>query len=141
MIKVTCAVIVQHDKVLITQRGEHPEHAFQWEFPGGKVNPGEAAENCISREIKEELNLEIQIVEPLQPVYFDYGFKSIELIPFLCRIKSGEIKLSEHIDFCWEKWPVKNTGSLLKADRQLLMVPANKRLIEKHIWKKVDNAR
>ena len=63
MIQVTCAVIFRNKKVLIARRGEHPHHAFQWELPGGKIKPGESEEHSILREIREELELDLKIVE------------------------------------------------------------------------------
>ena len=104
MIQVTCAVIFRNKKVLIARRGEHPHHAFQWEFPGGKVKLGESEEQSIFREIKEELDVDMEITEQMTPVDFDYGFIKIRLIPFLCFLKDGEITLNDHIDCRWVKW-------------------------------------
>ncbi len=57
MIDVTCAIVRNEDnKVLVVQRGKHSDHPFKWEFPGGKVNPKENPEECIIREIDEELS-------------------------------------------------------------------------------------
>ena len=66
MIDVTCAIIRnEDDEVLIVQRGETTDHPFKWEFPGGKLHPDETEEECIIREIKEELSMEIVIVGKL----------------------------------------------------------------------------
>ena len=70
-----------------------------WEFPGGKIGKSETATDCIKREIMEELEIEVEIQNKLISIKFDYLFKQIELIPFLCSIKSGEIKLNEHEDY------------------------------------------
>lgn len=126
MLKVTCAIIIQQNKILLTQRGEHPEHSFQWEFPGGKIKPGESAEQSIRREIKEELDIDVEVAEKMQPVFFDYGFKRIELLPFYCIIRKGKIKLKEHIAFGWltlSELPGKNLSG---ADRQLLLNVENR---------------
>ena len=61
MIEVACAIIIEKEKVLVTQRSESMPHALKWEFPGGKVKEGETPESCIGREIKEELGLEIRV--------------------------------------------------------------------------------
>ncbi len=58
MLKVSCAIIINKNKILVTQHGEKSEHPFLWEFPGGKINTGETPEECIKREIKEELSVE-----------------------------------------------------------------------------------
>jgi 8-oxo-dGTP diphosphatase len=132
MIKVTCAIIVQNGKILLTQRGKHPHHPYQWEFPGGKLKPGESEEECIRREIKEELNIDVKVVERMYPVKHNYNFKEIELIPFVCIKKSGEMKLSEHIDFKWMKWDEIENEYVSDADKMLLKNPANRRLLGKY---------
>ncbi len=104
MLKVTCALIVKGNDILLTQLGRGSSHPFQWEFPGGKIIPDESAEECIKREIMEELDINIEVNAVLEPVFHDYGFSKIQLIPFLCKIKSGEIKLNEHINFRWKNW-------------------------------------
>ncbi|MBK6285706.1 MAG: NUDIX domain-containing protein [Draconibacterium sp.] len=61
MIKVTCAIIIKNGRILVTQRKANSSHPLNWEFPGGKLNSGETLEYCIIREIKEELDIEIEI--------------------------------------------------------------------------------
>lgn len=68
----------------------------KWEFPGGKIEAGETEEDCIVREIKEELHIEIDLGERLHSTVHHYPTRSIELIPFLAEYRSGEILLSEH---------------------------------------------
>ncbi len=97
MITVTCALIVVDNKLLITQRGKHTSNAGFWEFPGGKVHAGESYAQCIVREIKEELAIDIV---PLQQLP---AFNSeIKLIPFICNGFEGVITLREHqsAQFC-----------------------------------------
>lgn len=77
-------------------------HPLKWEFPGGKVEEGESLEECLHREIQEELELEIRILERLPAVEQDYGAKRIQLIPFRCEILAGEPQLHEHHAVCWE---------------------------------------
>jgi 8-oxo-dGTP diphosphatase len=95
-IDVTCAVISFNDKILVVQRSENMKLPLKWEFPGGKMELGESDEDCIVREIKEELNIEIELLSRLQPTNYIYPNMSIQLIPFLARFRSGIIKLSEH---------------------------------------------
>lgn len=101
MIDVTCAIIVEGDKILVTQRSERMSLPLKWEFPGGKIEENETAENCILREIKEELNLEIEIITRLESKKFDYPTFSINLIPFISKYLSGIINLNEHKDYKW----------------------------------------
>jgi 8-oxo-dGTP diphosphatase len=98
-IQVTCAIILLNNKVLVVQRSEAMSLPLKWEFPGGKIEKGETAENCIKREIKEELNIEIELMSRLSPSIFDYPNFSIELIPFRANYKDGDIKLAEHKQF------------------------------------------
>jgi 8-oxo-dGTP diphosphatase len=102
MIDVTCAIIRNEDnKILIVQRGETSDHPFKWEFPGGKITPEETEEECIFREIAEELSMEIVIVAKLPVVQHNYGFKQIRLIPFICDTLDEIPFLSEHLAYKW----------------------------------------
>lgn len=103
MLQVTCAIILNGDKVLVTQRSEKMSFPLKWEFPGGKIEMGETAENCLMREINEELKIIISILEELIPVQYPYDSFTINLIPFVAKYESGEIHLSEHKAFKWLK--------------------------------------
>ncbi|MFC3417384.1 (deoxy)nucleoside triphosphate pyrophosphohydrolase [Algoriphagus hitonicola] len=98
---VSCALIVQNQQVLAVKRSVGMDLAGYWEFPGGKVETGENPEQCLIREIKEELDLIVELISDLTPSVFDYPGKRIQLIPFLVRIKSGEILLKEHEGAVW----------------------------------------
>ena len=74
---------------------------LKWELPGGKIEPNETAENCLMREIKEELDIEIEIVKKLAPNKHTYPLITIFLLPFICRHVTGEIQLKEHANFKW----------------------------------------
>jgi 8-oxo-dGTP diphosphatase len=102
MLIVTCAIIRnEENKVLVVQRGEATDHPFKWEFPGGKLATAETAEDCIIREVEEELSMEIVICSRLPKVEYDYGHKQIALLPFICDTLNELPVLSEHIDFKW----------------------------------------
>ena len=102
MINVTCAIIRnEDDEVLVVQRGESTDHPLKWEFPGGKINPGEKDTDCIIREIDEELSMDIVIVAQLPSVEHDYGHKHIRLIPFVCDTLDELPVLSEHVAYRW----------------------------------------
>lgn len=135
MIQVTCALIIDRGKVLLTQNNKNSDHPFQWEFPGGKVKPRESEEQCICREINEELELEIRVVEPLFAVKHDYGFKKIRLIPFVCSISSGTIKLNNHYKKEWVEIGKLKTVDFSEADKRLIEIPENKKMLEKYFRK------
>ena len=102
MIQVSCAIITNAQKqVLVTQRSPLMPLPLKWEFPGGKIEENETAEECLIREIKEELNIDIEITGSLSPNDHQYPDKLIRLIPFICRQKIGEIVLKEHADYKW----------------------------------------
>jgi 8-oxo-dGTP diphosphatase len=101
MIDVTCAIILFENKILVTQRSDKMNLPLKWEFPGGKIEQNETPEDCLQREIKEEINIEIEILEKLDTQYFDYGTFSINLIPYVVNYISGKISLTEHKTFKW----------------------------------------
>jgi 8-oxo-dGTP diphosphatase len=96
LIDVTCAIILFDDKILVTQRSEQMKLPLKWEFPGGKLEINESVEECIIREIKEEINIEVAITRKMSNSIFDYGDFKINLIPFVADYVSGKIILSEH---------------------------------------------
>ncbi|MCP4311718.1 MAG: (deoxy)nucleoside triphosphate pyrophosphohydrolase [Bacteroidetes bacterium] len=101
MIEVTCAIIIENNLVLATQRSDEMPHPLKWEFPGGKLKHEETPEVCIVREIREELGVEVEVDRRLPHVEHHYGSRSVRLIPFLCTILQGEIHLSEHMEYRW----------------------------------------
>ncbi len=96
MINVTCAIIYFGSKILVTQRSKEMKLPLKWEFPGGKLELGESEDSCIKREIKEEINIEIELLSKLTNTIHDYGEFQVNLIPFIARHISGEIILTEH---------------------------------------------
>jgi 8-oxo-dGTP diphosphatase len=102
MTDVTCALIRNDEGlVLAVRRGPAMDNAGKWEFPGGKTKPGEDHEDCIIREIGEELGISVVISGRLDPVEHDYGARQIRLIPFLCDTLSYKPVLSEHDEYRW----------------------------------------
>jgi 8-oxo-dGTP diphosphatase len=135
MIQVTCALIIRDGKVLITQNGDNSDHPFKWEFPGGKRIEGESRKQCILREIEEELELKIEIIEVMFPVEHDYGTKTIKLIPFVCSIKSGKLKLNNHLAKKWIGFNQIFEIDFLEADKKLLSLDKNREILKKHTRK------
>jgi 8-oxo-dGTP diphosphatase len=112
VIGVTCALIIDdQNRVFAAQRSTAMSLPLKWELPGGKVEANETAEQCLVREVKEELNIEIEIIEELAPNTHAYPSITIKLIPFICKHIKGEITLKEHINFKWL-----NTNELLDLD-------------------------
>ncbi|CAM4247351.1 (deoxy)nucleoside triphosphate pyrophosphohydrolase [Gillisia hiemivivida] len=102
ILKVSCAIIEMEGKILCAQRSEIMKLPLKWEFPGGKKEKNESYKECLKREIKEELDLEIEIVERLPS--FTYRFlnkERIKLIPFRCKALSRDINLTEHQEIKW----------------------------------------
>jgi 8-oxo-dGTP diphosphatase len=99
--RVACAIIERDGKVLAVQRSERMKLPLKWEFPGGKIKQGESPEQCVVREVSEELNVQITTVQSLPSVSYDYSDFSVTLYPFICTIVSGEITLSEHKTLLW----------------------------------------
>lgn len=102
-IPVVCAVIERENRVLIARRPAHKHLGLKWEFPGGKVEPGELPEAAILREIQEELGCSIVIVRPLPSFLHDYRTVVIEMIPFIVRLapESTEPAVTEHSELVW----------------------------------------
>ena len=127
LIKVTCAIILDKGKVLAALRSRQMCQSWKWEFPGGKIDEGETAEECVRREIDEELSVQISIHHKLTPVVHSYPDKTIELIPFVCSITDGELNAVEHEKVSW--FSPDELSSLNWADADL---PVMQEFLEKH---------
>lgn len=102
MLQVTCAIIENNGKILCAQRSEKMELPLKWEFPGGKIEANESIEACLKREIREELGIEIDILEQLPSFKHRYSVNlSVELFPFRCKALRKEIHLTEHKQIKW----------------------------------------
>jgi 8-oxo-dGTP diphosphatase len=99
--QVTCAIIINEGRILAALRSRQMSESWKWEFPGGKIDEGESAEECIKREINEELDVKIDITERLPSVIHFYPRKTIELIPFICSISNGTVHAVEHEKVSW----------------------------------------
>lgn len=99
-IQVVASIIHQDGKILATQRG-YGEYKGLWEFPGGKMEPGETEEQAIIREIREELNVEIGVEKKVCTVEYDYPTFHLVMHCFWCHIRSGALELKEHQSARW----------------------------------------
>ncbi len=120
-IEVAAAVIQNGGKIFATQRG-YGEFKDGWEFPGGKMESGETPKQALIREIKEELNVEIEVGDLVATVEYDYPQFHLTMHCFMCTVKSGDLILKEHEA---AKWLTKE--NLDSVD----WLPADKGVIEK----------
>lgn len=96
MKEVTAAIIRDGDKILICQRGADDECALLWEFPGGKREDGETLEQCIIREIYEELELEIRVLGVFTESTYHFNGKEIHFTVYNAEVIGGSLKLNVH---------------------------------------------
>lgn len=118
-IDVAAAIIVDGEAVLAARRG-HGELAGGWEFPGGKVEPGETFEQACVREIKEELGVEVTDLAPFVSLDYDYPGFHMHLETFTCRVGSGTIHDDEHDDLRWLTPDRLDEVEWLPADAQVI---------------------
>ena len=96
-IEVVAAIVQDGEKIFATQRG-YGEFKDGWEFPGGKIEPGESKETALARELKEELDMEVEIGELFETVEYDYPSFHLTMHCFLCKLKQKDYVLKEHED-------------------------------------------
>ena len=98
---VTCAIIERDGLVLAARRSAVMNMPLKWEFPGGKINPGESLQECLRRELLEEIGIRVILHEALPSYTHHYPECTVTLYPFVCAIDSGEIVLHEHAAIAW----------------------------------------
>lgn len=128
MLTVVCAVIYIGKKILVTQRSEKMKLPLKWEFPGGKLEKDEKEIDCIKRELKEELNIEVRVIKKLTNSIYDYSTFQINLIPYVVEYVSGEIILAEHASY-----KLLEKGSLNTLDWAEADLPIIKELLNSEI--------
>lgn len=118
-VKVVAAIIHNDNKIFATQRG-YGEFKDGWEFPGGKVEPGETPERALIREIQEELDTMISVGEKLHCVEYDYPTFHLSMECFWAKIISGDLVLKEHEDAKWLSKEELDSVDWLPADLELV---------------------
>src|ERR1017187_9725534 len=129
VVEVSAALIFREGKLLITQRHANSHLGGLWEFPGGKREPGESFEQCLVREIREELGAEIAVGELFEEIRHDYSEKSVHLKFFCCKLLAGE---PQPLDCAALKWIGKAglaAHGFPAADAQLLEKLKSPRLV------------
>jgi 8-oxo-dGTP diphosphatase len=117
---VTAALIPSNGRLFIAQRPPNKKFGLRWEFPGGKAQLGETLEACLVREIKEELNWEIQVGELFQHIQHQHEDFRIELYAFWSQIRGGHLQLREHVACNWVRIGELRRYEFTKADHQLI---------------------
>ena len=120
LIEVSAALIFRNGKLLITQRHADDHLGGLWEFPGGKREPGETFEQCLVREIREELGVEIAVGELFDEIHHDYPGKSVRLKFFLCGLVACEPQPLDCAAVKWIDHEGLNTHEFPAADARLL---------------------
>lgn len=118
-IEVVAAVIVRDGRVFATQRG-YGEWQGWWEFPGGKMEPGESPQEALVREIREELDAEISVGRLLETVEWDYPKFHLTMHCFLCSLLSDSVHLNEHEAAAWLTRDTLHSVKWLPADEGLV---------------------
>lgn len=118
-INVVAAVIFKDGRVFATQRG-YGEFKDGWEFPGGKIEPGETPQQALKREIEEELDTEITVGDLLTVVEYDYPTFHLSMQCFLCTVESGNLTLKEHEAARWLTREQLDSVAWLPADVEVV---------------------
>ncbi len=118
-IEVVAAIIIRDGKVFATQRG-YGEWKDWWEFPGGKIEAGECPQEALVREIREELDAEIEVGELIETIEWDYPDFHLTMHCFVCSLVSESMHLNEHEDSAWLTRDTLHSVRWLPADKGLV---------------------
>ena len=118
-IEVVAAIIIKGGKAFATQRG-YGEFKDWWEFPGGKIEKGECPKEALVREIREELDAEIEVGELLETIEWDYPNFHLTMHCFICSLMSESMHLNEHEAAAWLTRGTLRSAKWLPADEGLI---------------------
>lgn len=120
MKKVTAAILINDDKVLIAKRKATKKSGDLWEFPGGKIEDGETPEECLKREIKEEFNIDIEVGNFFGESVYRYEHGAIQLLAYFANWKNGAISPAVHEEYRWVNINELDKFDFLPADVPLV---------------------
>ena len=126
---VVAAVTQEGQRILIARRRRDGVLGGYWEFPGGKCEPGESLQQCLVREMREELDIDVQVADALSPIEHRYDHGHVRLHPFICTHQAREPKAVEVSEFCWVApdqlgnytFPPANTALLREVQARFVM--------------------
>ena len=118
-INVVAAIIKSGDKVFITERG-HGEFKGKWEFPGGKIEPGETVEEAVVREIKEELRSTVKVLNFFGEINDVQGDRCFNVKFYICELVDGNLELTEHLASKWVEPKDIVDAEFMEADKEIL---------------------
>lgn len=133
MKQVTAALLLKEGKILIARRPGNDDLANYWEFPGGKIEEGETPEACLIREMKEELDIDVNIGSFFMESIFNYQQGTIQLLSYWTTWQSGELKLMAHSEVAWL-----DRAELVNYEFAPADIPIVKRLLSTDFFNKMD---
>lgn len=119
--RVTAALIPAYGRLFIAQRPSHKKFGLCWEFPGGKVDPDESLEHCLRRELREELNWDVQVGGLFGQICHQQSDYCIDLFAFWTEVCGGRLELREHVACEWVAVDALRRYTFTEADRLLIM--------------------
>ncbi len=117
---VVAGAIIKDNKVFAAQRGDRGETRFKWEFPGGKLEPGETPEQALARELREELKINVKVHELITKIVDEYPTQILHIDTYRCELISGEPVLTEHLAMAWNSKEDLDKLEFSKADTPTL---------------------
>ena len=120
VITVAAAIIHRDQQILLTRRKPDAHLANLWEFPGGKVEAGESLEAALQRELREELDIEVEVLDEFYATTHHYATRAVALHFFNCRITQGEPRALDVAEFRWVNSSELHAFEFPEADRELV---------------------